>query len=240
MVPRKQKERTSSYNDLSQLSNNGADANVITQNQPSENSDKIENSGLDKDCEKNKIVTLLSKQKLEFNGQTLFTKPTTNLKNDATKRSHRSTSAPTENTNSDTSQSQSNDFEGVPNFTPDIKKKPKLKPTDFTESLAVAKIEIPSSTAATFPISYDNFIDIISNTYDNRCADSTKYAFQYTNNFPSLIIMLSEVYKYVADRSLKTRITKIINSLQKELGESQPLATSGTDADEFANSDASP
>lgn len=143
---------------------------------------------------------------LTFDGKALFAKPTPQ------KRSH----APSSCTSSTTSADEIIDTQKTnqgEKTQPKKMKKLKSNPEVIEEQVKLAEKLIPTETAATFPVTYDQLIEIIASTIDIGyigLADKIKE----TINIESLVVMLQEVYTRVTEQAVKARITRTTKALR--------------------------
>lgn len=81
------------------------------------------------------------------------------------------------------------------------------------KEIELAKSFISTETSATFPMSFEQLIELISATLEVSYCDIPTIIKAHTTNVESLIIMLEQVRKHVETSSFKTRLTKTVKAL---------------------------
>lgn len=81
------------------------------------------------------------------------------------------------------------------------------------KQIKLSALLIPPETAATFPVTFNQLIDIVNSSIDNGYATVANELKQGTDNVDSFIIMIQEVWSRCTDRSTKTRLTRIKKAL---------------------------
>ena len=85
---------------------------------------------------------------------------------------------------------------------------------DTVTQLQVAR-EMIISNSEKYPLDFDSVSKFIADTYGNY--NVVEIAESYTNNFASLVLMLSDIYTLVTDSNIKRRITRIKKHLNKSI-----------------------
>lgn len=69
--------------------------------------------------------------------------------------------------------------------------------------------------SADFVLTYDNLLSFLEDSHGNT--DLLSEARKYTPHVNKVMKMLNEVYSHVADRSIKSRITRIMKKLKEQM-----------------------
>lgn len=95
------------------------------------------------------------------------------------------------------------------------KQKPDTPSQDKIDNhLKNVKSEIQNNPGK-YILSYEELLHFLENCQGNK--EKTLLANEYTNDIPKLITMLQDLYKFIADRKIKSRFTRLINKLNPEL-----------------------
>lgn len=178
-------------------------------------SDVLNNSkNIKKDEEKNKKKTD-KMSALNFKGTQLFAVPTL-----PTKRAHST------DTDSLTAASQSVEA-SVDSIAIDKIKTPhrkikkvsatKAPPPELKVQFEAAKINIPNSTSATFPMTFDQCYDFVTEMYTQKYDQSCSVVSKYTENYAGAADMLRTINDQVTITDAKKRLTRIANNLLRSL-----------------------
>lgn len=151
------------------------------------------------------------KEQPVFNGQQLFRQPNFTSFNNNNKRTHSIVSNSTDNSVNQKITSNEQDNK---------KKKKKTKvmtPEIIKEQLNTAFESILEVDKSKFPITLDNFSELVISTCDSKYAEVPQVVSNYTENYSDLTVMIKAVHKVVSERTLKTRLTKISNAIDSAL-----------------------
>lgn len=86
--------------------------------------------------------------------------------------------------------------------------------SDITEKLEPAREHLLLN-AQKYPLDFENISQFLSATHGK--SDIIGVAQKYTADIPSLLNMLTEIYSFLQDRSIKSRITRIKNRIQDSI-----------------------
>lgn len=96
----------------------------------------------------------------------------------------------------------------------------KLKKSTSTEDKTLEAMLKPAKphiedNSADFVLTYDNLLSFLEDSHGNT--DLLSEARKYTPHVNKVMKMLNEVYSHVADRSIKSRITRIMKKLKEQM-----------------------
>ena len=86
--------------------------------------------------------------------------------------------------------------------------------SEITEKLEPAREHLLHN-AQKYPLDFENISQFLSATHGK--SDIIDVAHKYTADIPSLINMLTEIYGFLQDRNIKSRITRIKNRIQNSI-----------------------
>lgn len=95
------------------------------------------------------------------------------------------------------------------------KKAVNLTPVAVKEEVHIVAMLLPKTATATHLITYNQLYEFIVETFNKLYDQSFITAEKYTKNTASLVLMMEEAHTHTKNRFLKTRLTKMINSLCK-------------------------
>lgn len=93
----------------------------------------------------------------------------------------------------------------------------KSNPEVIKTQVKFAEKFILKEISSTFPVTYDQLINILASTIDKGYKKTADEAKESMPNIESLVVMLGEVYLHVNEQAVKTRITKFTNALKGDI-----------------------